>query len=133
MVIAMASEAVMKRGAAMLAALALAGCAAWFGGEPPAKVTDGVFVEPAKGMTLYTFDRDTPTKSACVAQCAVNWPPLVAPADAKAAGNWTVVTRDDGRRQWAYKGKPLYTWARDQQPGDRTGDGFNNLWRVAKP
>ncbi len=43
------------------------------------------------------------------------------------------MTRDDGRRQWAYKGKPLYTWARDQQPGDRTGDGFNNLWRVAKP
>jgi len=113
--------------------LALAGCAAWFGGEPPAKVSDGVFVEPSKAMTLYTFDRDTAAKSACVAQCAVNWPPLVAPADAKPAGHWTVVTRDDGRRQWAYKGKPLYTWAKDQKPGDRTGDGVNNLWRVAKP
>jgi predicted lipoprotein with Yx(FWY)xxD motif len=123
----------MKQLASLAAALALAGCAAWFGGEPPAKVSDGVFVNPANAHTLYTFDRDTPGKSACVAQCAVNWPPLLAPADAKAAGDWTLVTRDDGRKQWAYKGKPLYAWSKDARPGDRTGDGFNNLWRVAKP
>jgi predicted lipoprotein with Yx(FWY)xxD motif len=48
-------------------------------------------------------------------------------------GEWTVVTRDDGSKQWAYKGKPLYRWIKDQKAGDRTGDGFNNAWRLARP
>ena len=43
------------------------------------------------------------------------------------------IVRDDGKKQWALKGKPLYYWAKDQKPGDKTGDGFNNVWRVAKP
>ena len=46
---------------------------------------------------------------------------------------WTVITRDDGSKQWAYQGKPLYTWLKDTKPGDRTGDGVNNAWRVARP
>ena len=57
----------------------------------------------------------------------------MAAADARAADDWTVITRDDGGKQWAYKGKPLYRWAKDQKPGDRTGDGFNNAWRLARP
>ena len=44
-----------------------------------------------------------------------------------------IVTRDDGASQWAYKGPPLYLWTRDAKPGDRTGDGFNSVWHVAKP
>jgi predicted lipoprotein with Yx(FWY)xxD motif len=52
---------------------------------------------------------------------------------AKANGDWSIVARDDGGKQWAYKGKPLYTWAKDQKPGDRTGDGVNNVWHVARP
>jgi predicted lipoprotein with Yx(FWY)xxD motif len=48
-------------------------------------------------------------------------------------GDWTVVTRDDGSKQWAYKNKPLYTWVKDSKPGDTTGEGFNNVWHVAKP
>jgi len=43
------------------------------------------------------------------------------------------VTRDDGSKQWAYKGKPVYLWGKDQKPGDKTGDGFNNVWHVARP
>ena len=54
--------------------------------------------------------------------------------DAKGAGDWTVVVRDDGLKQWAYKGKPVYTWVKDTKPGDTTGDGFNNgVWHIAKP
>ena len=100
----------------------------------PAKVSDGVFVGP-NGMTLYTFDRDTAGtgKSVCNGQCATAWPPLMASAGDAGSGDWTVVTRDDGTRQWAYKGKPVYYWARDAKPGDRTGDGFNNAWRLARP
>ena len=87
----------------------------------------------AKGMTLYVFDRDTAGKSACNGQCAANWPPLTAASGAAATGDWTVVTRDDGAKQWAYKGKPLYTWAKDAKAGDVTGDGVNNVWHIAQP
>jgi predicted lipoprotein with Yx(FWY)xxD motif len=103
----------------------------------PAKAasTDkGSALVDAKGMTLYTFDRDTTGKSACNGQCASNWPPLVVSAGATPQGEWTVVTRDDGTSQWAYKGKPLYTWAKDSKAGDATGDGMaNGAWHIAKP
>jgi predicted lipoprotein with Yx(FWY)xxD motif len=39
--------------------------------------------------------------------------------------------RDDGSRQWAYEGKPLYHWSKDKSPGDKTGDNFNGMWHVA--
>src|SRR6188472_663328 len=74
----------------------------------------------AKGMTLYTFDKDTGGKSACNGPCATNWPPLMAADGATAMSDWSIVTRDDGSRQWAYKGRPLYTWAKDAKPGDKT-------------
>ena len=98
---------------------------------PAKKAGDGTWTD-AKGMTLYTFDRDAGGKSACNGPCATNWPPLMATGDAKASGDWTIVTRDDGGKQWAYKGKPLYTWAKDAKPGDKTGDGVNNVWHTAK-
>jgi predicted lipoprotein with Yx(FWY)xxD motif len=88
----------------------------------------------AKGMTLYTFDKDAGGKSMCNGPCAENWPPLMASADAKATGDWTILARDDGKMMWAYKGKPLYTWKKDSAPGDTTGDGFNNgVWHMATP
>jgi predicted lipoprotein with Yx(FWY)xxD motif len=101
--------------------------------QAPMKAADGTLTNAA-GMTLYTFDKDAAGsgKSVCNGPCVQNWPPLMAAADAKASGDWTIVTRDDGSRQWAFKGKPLYLWAKDQKPGDKTGDGFNNVWRVAK-
>lgn len=117
---------------ATLLALTLAACATPT--EAPARAADGVLVAPS-GMTLYTFDRDPAGegRSVCNGPCAQNWPPLAAPAGATAQGDWAVVTRDDGSRQWAYKGKPLYLWVKDQKPGDRSGDGVNNVWRLARP
>jgi predicted lipoprotein with Yx(FWY)xxD motif len=99
-----------------------------------------VVLADAKGMTLYTFDMDkTPGKSACNAEgkCATYWPPLAASADAKAMGNWTVVNRDDGTKQWAYKGKPLYTFVADKKPGDTNGNdkgpADQHIWHCALP
>ena len=121
-------------------ALAIAGLAAcssmdkMMGSAPAAiKVMDGVQTNSA-GMTLYTFDKDVAGsgKSVCNGACAGLWPPVLAAADAKPSGDYTIVTRDDGARQWAYKGKPLYLWTKDTKPGDRTGDGVNNAWRLAK-
>jgi predicted lipoprotein with Yx(FWY)xxD motif len=48
-------------------------------------------------------------------------------------GDWTVIVRNDGSKQWAYKGKPLYKWMDDHKPGDVDGDGRNNVWHVASP
>ena len=98
----------------------------------PAMEKDGMLVD-AKGMTLYTYDKDSDGKSACNGQCAQNWPPLMAEAGAKADGEWSVVKRDDGSMQWAYDGKPVYTFVMDKKAGDVTGDGKMGVWHVAKP
>ena len=85
----------------------------------------------AKGMTLYTYLKDTPTQSNCNDACAVQWPPVAAtgapPGDA-----WTIVTRNDGSKQWAYRGMPIYGWIKDSKPGDITGEGVaNGAWKIA--
>jgi predicted lipoprotein with Yx(FWY)xxD motif len=88
----------------------------------------------AKGMTLYTFDKDAGGKSMCNGSCAENWPALAAADDAKPTADMTVVVRDDGKKMWAYKGKPLYTFKKDMAPGETNGDGFlNGAWHIAKP
>jgi len=75
------------------------------------------------GMTLYVFDKDSGGKSACNGPCTGNWPPLTAASGAMPMGNYSIITRDDGSKQWAYKGRPLYTWKNDKKQGDITGDG----------
>jgi predicted lipoprotein with Yx(FWY)xxD motif len=118
---------------AATAALLVVGCANMSGG-PSVKIADGVYTGDS-GMTLYTFDRDTAGtgKSVCNGPCAGLWPPLYADDAAKTTGPWTVITRDDGKKQWALNGKPVYFFSRDTKPGERSGDNFNNLWRLAKP
>ncbi|MEP6655785.1 MAG: hypothetical protein ABJC33_01035 [Betaproteobacteria bacterium] len=101
-------------------------------GQSPGMATGGVLTNPG-GMTLYTFDKDAGDKSACNGPCVGLWPPLTAAANAKPSGDWKVITRDDGARQWAYKGKPVYMWSKDTKPGDKSGDGINNVWHAAKP
>ena len=100
----------------------------------PTKVTDGMLTGN-NGMTLYTFDRDMAGsgKSVCNGPCATNWPPLMAMDSDKASGDYSIIMRDDGKKQWAMKGKPLYYWAKDMKVGDKTGDGFNGVWHVVKP
>ncbi|HEX2537303.1 MAG TPA: hypothetical protein VHL13_03380 [Pseudolabrys sp.] len=121
---------------ALAAGLLIASGAA-FAQMAPAKTGDsakGKVLTDGKGMTLYTFDKDAGGKSACNGPCATNWPPLMAAADAKPASDYTIIVRDDGSKQWAHKGKPLYTWKNDKKAGDITGDGFaNNSWHIATP
>jgi len=83
-------------------ALTLTGTVALAQTSAPAKVAEtskGKALVDAKGMTLYTFDKDSAGKSACNGPCATNWPPLMAAADAKSSGEWSVITRDDGSKQ----------------------------------
>lgn len=128
----------MRRLLIALAVVALTACSTYEGmmGRPaaPTKTMDGALTNGA-GMTLYTFDKDATGsgKSVCNGPCAANWPPLMAAAGSTASGDYTIITRDEGGKQWAYKGKPLYLWVKDAKPGDKTGDGVNNAWRVARP
>ena len=121
--------------ASAIFALALVGSAFAQTASMPAgvKVANGMFTD-AKGMTLYTFDNDKePNKSACAGNCLNNWPVLKAEASDKDMGDWKVITRDDGSKQWAYKGKPLYYFAMDKAAGDKVGDGRGMVWHIAKP
>ncbi|MBI1219062.1 MAG: hypothetical protein GC186_10985 [Rhodobacteraceae bacterium] len=102
----------------------------------PAMTADsakGKVLTDAAGMSLYTFDMDKVGKSACTGACATNWPPLAAASSDMASGDWTLITRDGGVRQWAYKGKPLYTFKMDMAKGDQAGDGVKGIWHLARP
>lgn len=119
----------------LFASALLAACSS-YATQPaaPARMADGMLTG-GNGMTLYTYDKDAAGsgKSTCNGPCATNWPPLYVMDGESAGSDYSVVTRDDGKKQWAFKGKPLYFWVKDQKPGDKTGDGFNSVWRVAKP
>ncbi|KJZ47819.1 MULTISPECIES: hypothetical protein [Pseudomonas] len=95
----------------------------------PAMMKDGMMVDH-KGMTVYTYDKDKDGKSMCNGECAEYWPPMMAPAGAKAEGKWTVVKRDDGMMQWAYGGKPLYYYKDDKAVGEMKGDKKKDVWHV---
>lgn len=101
-----------------------------YGPFKPADTAIGKVLTDAKGMTLYTFDKDEKGKSNCSGECAEYWPPAAAMASDKPVGDLTIIKRDDGSLQWADEGKPLYTFKNDMKPGDTTGDKKNNVWHA---
>ena len=118
--------------AATAALLAFAGPGHAATGLTEVTVGSAKVLADAKGMTLYTFDKDEGGKSACYDDCAVNWPPLIAAADAVADAEYGLTDRTDGTKQWTHKQMPLYLWVKDAKPGDMTGDGVNGVWHTAK-
>jgi len=127
----------MRHVLAMLGMVSIAACAASRAtptAPPPVKITAGVLVN-LDGMTLYTYDRDVARsgRSNCNGECAFIWPPLQAGDYTKPSGDFSIITREGGERQWVYKGKPLYLFSGDANPGDNAGNGVNGLWKVATP
>lgn len=100
---------------------------------PVAIKISGDILADKNGMTLYTFDKDVAGsgKSACDGGCAAKWHALFAANAAKDMGEFSIVVRNDGRKQWAYKGRPLYLWTGDSKAGDATGDGVGGVWHKA--
>ena len=96
------------------------------------KTKAGDVLADAKGMTLYTYDKDKSGESACTGKCAEVWPPAKASASDKATGDFTVIKRPDGTMQWAYDGKPLYLYQDDKKAGEVNGDGKGGVWHAAK-
>jgi predicted lipoprotein with Yx(FWY)xxD motif len=97
------------------------------------KAVNGLLTDSA-GLTLYVFDNDltVPGKSACIGSCLNMWTPFFVKPGAKASADYSLITRDDGKQQWAYKGRPLYRWYNDKKPGDQDGDGLRQAWHVAR-
>jgi predicted lipoprotein with Yx(FWY)xxD motif len=81
----------------------------------------------ARGLTLYWFAPDTPTKSACNGDCAAYWPPVRGPLTAGpgVTGRLGTITRADGSTQETYNGHPLYTYVADSAPGQAHGNNLN--------
>ncbi len=90
----------------------------------------GNILVDSKGMTLYLFEKDSGTTSACFGGCATAWPPLrasgkpTAGAGAKASLLGTT-PRSDGKPQVTYNGHPLYLYQGDSSQGDTNGQGLN--------
>lgn len=82
-------------------------------GDVPYRTTAGL-------MSPYPAGLELPEVEARPA-CTQEWPPVLAGDDAKPVGRWAVLTRTDGRKQWAYNDYALYTSALDQQKGDVWG------------
>ena len=87
-----------------------------------------------KGLTLYSFAPDSPTKSVCYGSCAAYWPPVPGHASAGpgVTGQLGTITRTDGTTQAVYDGHPLYTYIGDSAPGQDAGNDLNlngGLWR----
>ncbi len=95
-----------------------------------------ILVDP-RGMTLYLYTRDEPSVSHCYDACAAAWPPLLTDSDPTGTDAITdglgTTPRDDGGLQVTYDGQPLYYWAKDQKPGDTTGQNVGGVWFVVNP
>ena len=126
--------------ASLFATAFLAGCAGGAGTaasapDTPTRTSDGMLIGP-NGHTVYTYAKDTANAgtSACYEKCAENWPPLTAAASAKPTGDYSIISRTDGTQQWAFKGLPLYYFAKDTKPGDKTGENTpSGAWKIVKP
>ena len=95
------------------------------------RIDTGFVLTNAQGFTLYSFARDG-SKPACRGECLEVWPPLLAPALALPVGQWNPIDRPDGLRQWAWRGRLLYTFSEDLAPGDQLGANAGGLWKSMK-
>lgn len=124
-----------KLGIALALSSVLAACVSMSDGKSIVKTENGILVSMTNNMKLYTFDNDQAGsgKSTCNGDCAVNWPPLIVDTNATSYGSYSIITRDDGKKQFAYKGKPLYYFYGDKKPDDLNGDNFaNGKWHVVR-
>jgi predicted lipoprotein with Yx(FWY)xxD motif len=97
----------------------------------------GNILVDSEGMTLYLFTPDSENESVCTDDCAEAWPPLTVEGDPLAGSDLEApletFERPDGSMQVAIDGVPLYYFQRDEEPGDTTGQGVNDVWFVLGP
>lgn len=70
------------------------------------------------GFSVYVWDGDHQNISNCDSSCLKRWQPVLAPEiGATAREEWSVIERSPGVKQWAYRGRPLYTYVAEPGPG----------------
>jgi len=87
----------------------------------------------ANGMSLYSNDEvNARGISSCADDCAAAWPAATAPPASTPVGDWSLLERVDGTRQWVHQGAPLYRFGNEHAIGDAAGDGSGgDVWHVA--
>jgi predicted lipoprotein with Yx(FWY)xxD motif len=112
---------------------------------PPADVPPGFQVsstvvgrllQTERGFSVYASDTDAPGQSNCDATCAKTWLPMVAPESVRPHGDWTIIERAPGVRQWAFRGKPLYRYSLDSFARSLEGSdvpGWHNVYTQRAP
>ena len=96
----------------------------------------GRLLTTAKNYSVYTYDKDSAAQSLCTAECTRNFTPLIASQLARAQGDWNVIERSAGLKQWTFRGKPLYTYAYDSNQWSQEGSdvpGWRNVYTQRAP
>jgi predicted lipoprotein with Yx(FWY)xxD motif len=96
-------------------------------------VEDGRYIfRVGESKSIYVYDLDKSGTSTCRDECSRQWPPVIASRGSNPVGAWTLVERADHTKQWRYRNRPVYTYARDK-PGEALGDGVDDVWHVVVP
>jgi predicted lipoprotein with Yx(FWY)xxD motif len=95
----------------------------------------GTMLTDADGNTLYLFEQDQGTKTACTTGCASTWPALTADGQPTAgdgvdASLLGTAKQADGTVQVTYNGHLVYGYSGDSAPGDTNGQGIGDVWFV---
>jgi predicted lipoprotein with Yx(FWY)xxD motif len=88
------------------------------------------------GHSIYVYDKDTATKSNCDARCLQEWEPVLAPESVQPQGDWTIIENSPGSKQWAFRGKPVYTHLLDNVDYSLEGSdvpGWHNVYSQLAP
>src|SRR5262249_40494043 len=78
--------------------------------------------ETRTGYAITYNDAKAQGTQGCQTDCTQTWKPVLAAANAQPQGFWEIVTREDGSKQWAFKGSPLYSFTGDKKGGDIAGN-----------
>jgi len=96
----------------------------------------GRLLTNGENESLYAFDQDSATEAACTGACLNTWQPVIAPALARPIGEWSILERSPGVRQWVFRGKPLYTYLKDIGTWSLLGSdqpGWDNVFTQKAP
>jgi predicted lipoprotein with Yx(FWY)xxD motif len=85
-------------------------------------------LQSSSNLPLYVYAPASPSGS-CNGVCERQWVPLLAPTGEKPLGQWTILVRRDGRRQWAFDQYPVYTYRHDK-PDMPSADGAGGVWHL---
>lgn len=99
----------------------------------------GLIVIDVRGYVLYRSDADdaSPSRSACVGECATTWRPMPASDIGRLKivgidrGKIGRVVRPDRTEQLTLSGWPLYGYSGDRMPGDTSGHGQDGWFAIS--